>query len=67
MGHVAFRFCDEEGDIDTDEPFNASSNAIAGILNRHENVLGIIAHPERAVESLMGSVDGLEIFNSVIT
>ncbi len=67
MGHVAFRFCDEEGDIDTEDPFNASSNAIAGILNRHENVLGIISHPERAVESFMGSVDGMEIFNSVIT
>ena len=66
MEHVAFRFCDEDGDVNTEEPFNASSNAIAGILNRHENVLGLICHPERAIEEFMGSVDGLSILNSVL-
>jgi phosphoribosylformylglycinamidine synthase len=66
MGHVAFRFCDMDGDVDPDAPFNGSSNAISGILNRHENVLGIIHHPERAIESFMGTVDGLDILNSVL-
>lgn len=66
MGHVAFRFCDADGDVDTDEPFNASTNAIAGILSRHENILGIVTHPERAVEKFMGSCDGLEILSSVL-
>lgn len=64
-GHVAFRFCDKDGDFISENPFNGSSNGIAGILNRHENVLGIIARPERAVEAFMGSVDGLEILSSV--
>ena len=66
MEHVAFRFCDHEGDVDTENPFNDSTNAIAGILNRHENVLGIIAHPERAIEDFMGSSDGIEILSSVL-
>jgi len=65
MGHVAFRFCDKDGDFDEQEPFNGSSNGIAGILNRHENVLGIIARPERAVESFMGSADGSDLLNSL--
>ena len=65
-GHVAFRFCDHEGDADPADPFNGSSNCIAGILNRHENVLGIIHHPERAVEALMGNTDGLGILQSVL-
>lgn len=65
-GHVAFRFCDLDGDVDPDAPFNASSHAIAGILNRHENVLGMIHHPERAIESFMGGLDGLDILQSVI-
>ena len=65
-GHIAFRFCDLEGDVDVQRPFNGSLNAVAGILNRHENVLGIINHPERAVEHFMGSVDGLPILESVL-
>ena len=65
-GRVAFRFCDIEGDCDMQQPFNGSLHSIAGILNRHENVLGIINHPERAVEHFMGSVDGLDILESVI-
>lgn len=65
-GHVAFRFCDIEGEVDADNPFNASVNCIAGILSRHENVLGMIHHPERAVEKIMGGTDGLSILKSVL-
>ena len=65
-GHIAFRFSDAEGDVDLDYPFNGSAHAIAGILNRHENVLGLICHPERAVEKLMGSTDGLGLLQSVL-
>ncbi|HQH29194.1 MAG TPA: phosphoribosylformylglycinamidine synthase subunit PurQ [Oligoflexia bacterium] len=65
-GHIALRFCDLEGDVDLSQPFNGSVNAIAGILNRHENVLGVITHPERAIEQFMGSVDGLPLLESVL-
>jgi len=45
---------------------NGSINRIAGILNKEKNVLGMMPHPERAVESTLGSNDGLEIFKSII-
>ena len=65
-GHVAFRFCDIDGDVDPQDPFNGSLNGIAGILNRHENVLGMIHHAERAIEDFMGSTDGLDVLKSVL-
>lgn len=64
-GHVAFRFCDTEGEVDFERPFNGSLAGIAGILNRHENVLGMIHHPERMIERFMGGTDGLRILDSV--
>jgi phosphoribosylformylglycinamidine synthase subunit PurQ / glutaminase len=45
---------------------NGSLHAIAGICNRQRNVLGLMPHPERAVESLLGSADGLVIFQSIV-
>jgi phosphoribosylformylglycinamidine synthase I len=45
---------------------NGSLRNIAGILNRERNVMGMMPHPERATENLMGSADGLTVFQSVI-
>ena len=45
---------------------NGSARKIAGILNEKGNVLGMMPHPERAVEKLLGSVDGLRLFNSIV-
>ena len=45
---------------------NGSTNRIAGILNKEKNVLGMMPHPERAVESILGSDDGINIFKSMI-
>jgi phosphoribosylformylglycinamidine synthase len=45
---------------------NGSMSSIAGIFNKKRNVLGMMPHPERASESLLGSEDGLEIFKSII-
>ena len=45
---------------------NGSTNRIAGILNKKRNVLGMMPHPERAVESILGSDDGIDIFKSMI-
>ncbi len=46
---------------------NGSQRDIAGILNRERNVLGMMPHPERATEPLMGSSDGLVVFQSMVT
>ena len=45
---------------------NGSTRDIAGILNRERNVLGLMPHPERATDPLMGSVDGLAVFRSMV-
>lgn len=47
------------------EPVNGSRHDIAGIINAHGNVLGMMPHPERAVEALLGSTDGLALFTSL--
>jgi phosphoribosylformylglycinamidine synthase subunit PurQ / glutaminase len=45
---------------------NGSLNDIAGIVNEKGNVLGMMPHPERAVDSLLGSADGLKLFQSIV-
>ena len=58
---IAFRYSkDKNGNP------NGSINRIAGILNKEKNVLGMMPHPERAVESILGSDDGIDIFKSMI-
>jgi len=62
---IVFRYCDESGEItDAANPNGARSN-IAGICNLDRNVLGMMPHPERACEELLGSNDGRDIFRSL--
>ncbi len=62
---IIFRYCDENGEItDAANPNGARSN-IAGICNKEGNVLGMMPHPERACEELLGSNDGRDIFRSL--
>ena len=64
-GQIVFRYCDEDGEItDAANPNGARSN-IAGISNLNRNVLGMMPHPERACEELLGSNDGRDIFRSL--
>ena len=64
---VVFRYVDGEG-VETDEANpNGSVHNIAGIINESGNVLGLMPHPERVTEPLMGSSDGLVIFQSMIS
>jgi phosphoribosylformylglycinamidine synthase subunit PurQ / glutaminase len=63
---VVFRYCDEEGVETAEANPNGSLNNIAGICNSEGNVLGLMPHPERAGENVLGSKDGLKIFNSII-
>jgi phosphoribosylformylglycinamidine synthase len=64
-GRVVFRYVDEEGQPTDEGNANGSINNIAGIINEGGNILGLMPHPERSVEILLGSIDGLPIFTSL--
>ena len=64
-GQVAFRYTDAEGNATAEANFNGSMNNIAGIVNKQGNVLGLMPHPERASEALLGSSDGRRLFESL--
>ena len=63
---VIFRYTTPDGSDDAAGNPNGSMNNIAGICNRERNVAGLMPHPERAVESALGSSDGLVIFRSMV-
>ncbi len=62
---VVFRYCDEDGNVTEAANPNGSLNNIAGLCNEQGNVFGMMPHPERAVEDILGSTDGLGLFESV--
>lgn len=64
-GQVIFRYCDSEGRVTAEANPNGSARNIAGICNRDRNVLGMMPHPERCSESILGNADGLAIFRSL--
>lgn len=63
--HVAFRYCDPLGDVSRRANPNGSVDNIAGVTNAAGNVLGMMPHPERAVEALLGGTDGLRILQAM--
>jgi phosphoribosylformylglycinamidine synthase len=65
-GRVLFRYCAPDGRLTADANPNGSMRNIAGIANARGNVLGMMPHPERACEPLLGGEDGLLIFRSAI-
>jgi len=64
-GQVILRYCDVEGRLTGDSNPNGSARNIAGICNRDRNVLGMMPHPERASEKVLGNADGLAMFKSI--
>ncbi len=64
---VAFRYCTSGGEINEVVNPNGSINNIAGILNKNKNVLGLMPHPERYSDNLLGCDDGRTIFDSIIS
>ena len=62
---VVFRYCDESGAVTDEANPNGARAGIAGICNEKGNVLGMMPHPERACEELLGSNDGRDIFRSL--
>ncbi|MEX2602092.1 MAG: phosphoribosylformylglycinamidine synthase subunit PurQ [Balneolaceae bacterium] len=67
QNQIVFRYCNEAGEITRESNINGSVDNIAGICNERTNVLGLMPHPERAVESLLGSTDGRALFESALT
>ncbi len=65
-GRVAFRYCTDAGEVTAEANPNGSERGIAGIVNERGNVLGMMPHPERACEPLLGGEDGLLIWKSVV-
>jgi phosphoribosylformylglycinamidine synthase len=65
QGRVLFRYCDANGDATPEANPNGSRNNIAGIVNRQGNVMGLMPHPERACEALLGGEDGAALFRSL--
>lgn len=65
-GQVVLRYVDERGNASAAANANGSAENIAGIVNRRGNVFGLMPHPERACDPLLGSEDGKLIFQSVL-
>ncbi len=65
-GRVLVRYCDAGGKATEASNPNGSRNNIAGICNEGRNVFGLMPHPERACDALLGSTDGATIFQSMI-
>jgi phosphoribosylformylglycinamidine synthase len=63
---VVFRYCSSNGEVNDASNPNGSLNNIAGICNRQGNVLGMMPHPERASDPMLGFTDGMTLFQSVL-
>jgi phosphoribosylformylglycinamidine synthase subunit PurQ / glutaminase len=65
-GQVVFRYATADGRLDDAANVNGSARAIAGVCNPEGNVVGLMPHPERASEPLLGSADGRRVFESLV-
>lgn len=63
---VLFRYCTSEGQLTAASNPNGSLNHIAGICNRRGNVVGMMPHPERASDAMLGCTDGIHIFEGLL-
>lgn len=64
---ILFRYCSGDGELGDDVNPNGSTEAIAGVTNDEGNVCGMMPHPERCSESVLGNQDGIKIFESIIS
>ncbi len=66
-GQILFRYCDENGQVTESSNPNGTLENIAGICNATKNVFGMMPHPERASEQVLGNIDGKIIFESLLS
>lgn len=65
-GQIILRYCDMEGNVSDKANPNGSVSNIAGVCNKGKNVFGLMPHPERACEPILGSFDGLLFLQSIL-
>ena len=65
-GQIVFRYCEPDGSVTPDANVNGSVRSIAGISNETGNVVGLMPHPERAADPMIGRTDGLKILSSAL-
>ena len=63
---VAFRYCGPEGEVNATANPNGAARNIAGILNEGRNVLGMMPHPERSADAVLGGTDGRAMFDGFV-
>ncbi len=63
---IAFKYCDEKGETSINSNPNGSLENIAGILNKNKNILGMMPHPERMIDEVISSKDGINLFSSLL-
>lgn len=66
-GQILFRYCDAEGNVNETANPNGAIENIAGVCNARKNVFGMMPHPERAADSVLGNTDGKAIFASLLS
>jgi phosphoribosylformylglycinamidine synthase len=64
-GRIGFRYCSEDGSIDAINNINGSLNSIAGVYNKSGTILGLMPHPEDAVEEMLGGLGGKPMFDGI--
>ena len=64
---IPFKYCDEKGNINEENNLNGSLNNIAAIFNDKKNILGMMPHPERMVDPMISSNDGVNLFTSLLS
>src|SRR5262245_36100779 len=65
-GRVVFRYCDPQGRVTDEANPNGAARGIAGIVNEAGNVVGLMPHPDRCSESLLGNDQGVKMFQSAV-
>ena len=65
-GQIIFRYCDENGAITDEANPNGATENIAGVCSATKNVFGMMPHPERAADELLGNTDGRSLFESIL-
>lgn len=66
-GQILFRYCDAEGNVNETSNPNGALENIAGVCNARKNVFGMMPHPERAADPVLGNTDGKAIFSSLLS
>lgn len=65
-GQILFRYCDEKGQVTSEANPNGATDNIAGVCNAGKNVFGMMPHPERAADGILGNEDGKFLFESIL-